>query len=804
MRGGRFQAKNNEDANMRNAEALFEAKTVGEIREVEVHTRREIEEKKEELRQLVGASYRDLIESADSILLMKQSCEAVADNISKMETGFDALKKSVSVNVSSPAADQERKRREKLYEVGSRVKYLVDTPEKIWGCLDEHMYLEGAERYLRAREVHSHLTGIGAKELLSNFPLLRQQWPLIETFRAQISQRSKERLQESGLPVGDYAVALAASGIIDELNSAEIFSLFLESRKMWLRLHLRTWVQEKKGGITSNVDGPHGEGHTVLMANALCKLVHMIQASLCQVGVLFLEVSTGKMPLLYSTVLAAPPASQLFGGIPNPEQELSLWKLHREKLEGGMMSLTGSFITDACVKWLQECAEEISEEACPLISHLQNGHELAEVETFVREDLAKHEALAESLGWLQSTFGGAIDSPWDCVCELLLKAPTNLWDTLFEGLFVGRMKMIVNSGFEGIHMKKMVAECLESAVKLALSPGIAAEEQPLSTGNAVDLTTNGFRWKSNTLETEWDGDARFFFTAEVTEVKEKVDERLRLILQDLVSFLQGPHVQPRMDSLAPYLQDQCFKWVSTVAKDLQARLSELSQSMLNAATDVAITVPENAKHALEGSSMEKICRQALFLGRLSAALGQHSISLPVLLGSPMLWSAKETPLRQLTGKGSLNNISRRVSWSEANMSSTESPARWFSSRGAGGQTAIPNAEDGATKLRELQWRLRQQSIAAHRMWIQWSTNGLAGTLLRDVQNDECLSTSTPLKVRLNFLVCLHPCSKNMQQVEFDFLISNFWVSHEMWFIRTFWSVSATSFFLMPIEGPCCT
>lgn len=132
------------------------------------------------------------------------------------------------------------------------------------------------------------------------------------------------------------------------------------------------------------------------------------------------------------------------------------------------------------------------------------------------------------------------------------------------------------------------------------------------------------------------------------------------------------------------------------------------------------------------------------------------------------------------------------------MSSTESPARWFSSRGPGGQTAIPNAEDGATKLRELQLRLRQQSIAAHRMWIQWSTNGLAGTLLRDVQNDECLSTSTPLKVRLNFLVCLHLCSKNMQQVEFDFPVSNSWVSHEMWFNMSFWLVSATSFFLMPI------
>jgi hypothetical protein len=152
MRGGRFQVKKNEDVNMRNAEALFETQTVVEIREVEMQTRKEIEERKEELRQLVGASYRDLIESADSILLMKQSCEAVASNMEQMEQGFECLKKTISVNVASPAVDRDRKRREKLYGIGSRVKYLVDTPEKIWGCLDEHMYLEAAERYLRAKE----------------------------------------------------------------------------------------------------------------------------------------------------------------------------------------------------------------------------------------------------------------------------------------------------------------------------------------------------------------------------------------------------------------------------------------------------------------------------------------------------------------------------------------------------------------------------------------------------------------------------------------------------------------------------
>ena len=82
------------------------------------------------------------MESAGSITLMMQSCAAVAENITRVDVGFAALQQSVSMNVAAPRADVEHKRRERLYEIGSRVKYLVDRPEKMWWYLDEHMYLE--------------------------------------------------------------------------------------------------------------------------------------------------------------------------------------------------------------------------------------------------------------------------------------------------------------------------------------------------------------------------------------------------------------------------------------------------------------------------------------------------------------------------------------------------------------------------------------------------------------------------------------------------------------------------------------
>ncbi len=66
--------------------------------------------------------------------------------------------------------------------LGSRVKYLLDTPETIWGCLDSKDYLEASRRYVRSAEVHRALMG-HSKHILARFPLLQHQWPLVKKFR---------------------------------------------------------------------------------------------------------------------------------------------------------------------------------------------------------------------------------------------------------------------------------------------------------------------------------------------------------------------------------------------------------------------------------------------------------------------------------------------------------------------------------------------------------------------------------------------------------------------------------------------
>ncbi|KAL3693725.1 hypothetical protein R1sor_007376 [Riccia sorocarpa] len=781
MRGGRFQQKAIEDANTRNAEALFETRTVVEIREVEARTRKEIEEKKEELRQLVGASYRDLIESADSILLMRKSCEAVADNIQKMDDGFDLLRNSIALSTVSSESDKDRKRREALFGIGSRVKYLVDTPEKIWGCLDEHMYLEGSERYLRAKEVHSLLMENSGKgdhiELLATFPLLRHQWPLVETFKGQISQRSRDRLQETGLKVGEYAIALAGVATIDELPSSQIFSLFLEMRRMWFRLHLRFAIAGKDRGARDKPNGGRAtENHkgnprddngvkeaassdVETVAAILCQLVHMVQVSLCHVGELFLEVS-GKMPLLFSTVLTAPPGSQLFGGIPNPEREVRLWKAQKEKLETRMGSLSAEYITDSCVSWLRKCAAEITTEGKPLLERIKSGKELAEVERIVREDLAQQSALNESLDWLKSAFGSTVDNPWECLCGLLLKEPTNLWDTIFEGMFVGRMKEVIESGFHNINIDDLLKDALSSEASAkglgkqlqgeyfnfnTTSPSTMWNSQQNGNVRALKGLNGGVSvWKSLGDEKENIFSTSSFLDPDVTKVKDTVDEGMRIVLEDSLSFLYGPQSSGRREELASFLQERCRLCMVALGNVLNDRLSELSNNM-STATEKKLK-SSSPKDSVERESNGKgpddktdqsletlmIIERALFLGRLSAALGKYSTMLPVILGSPSTWTSQEK-----TTKGSVS-----VGIRERENSFTDSPERWFPKRGKAGNSV---GSETSAKLRQLQKMFRQQSISAHRMWVLWSAEQLTETFASDLRKDDCLATLVPLK-----------------------------------------------------------
>ncbi|KAA8529704.1 hypothetical protein F0562_034196 [Nyssa sinensis] len=709
----------------REAESLLRTKPISDIRNVEAATRKQIQDKSEELRQLVGNRYRDLIDSADSIVLMKSCCESISANVSAVHSG---ILHSLSASETPNLTVSPNPARARIYGVACRVKYLVDTPENIWGCLDESMFLEAAARYIRAKQVHHSL--VNNADMLSNFPLLQHQWQIVESFKAQICQRSRERLLDHalGLGIGSYADALAAVAVIDELDPKQVLSLFLDSRK--------SCIYQKLNSCSTSVACSD-------IVSAFCEVMKIIQISVGQVGELFLQV-LNDMPLFYKVILGSPPVSQLFGGIPNPDEEVRLWKLFRDKLESVMVVLDRDFISKTCSNWLRSCGKEITDKINGryLINVIISGQELSSAEKLIRETMDSKQVLEGSLEWLKSVFGSDIELPWNRIRELVLEDDADLWDEIFEDAFVQRMKAIIDSGFDDLNR---VVNLTESIRAIAETPGDWVDFQAYlnrssmaggvwfvdpNSKKAVSLTTSRALPEENDIRSCLNA----YFGAEVSRIRDTVDNRCESVLEDLLSFLESPKPSLRLKYLVPYLQDKCYASISILLLELKSELERLSAA-LESGNREGESIPPPAI----------IVESSLFIGRLLFAFEKHSQHIPMILGSPRLWD-NET----LAAVSNKSPTLRRHSRVTIDSVMSDSPIKKMLDSSKRQTSLVTAAFIGvddslSPKLEELNRITRDLCIRGHNLWISWVSDELSVILSRDLRRDDGLSTSSPLR-----------------------------------------------------------
>ncbi|KAL2941385.1 Conserved oligomeric Golgi complex subunit 1 [Bienertia sinuspersici] len=717
-------------AGFREAESLFRSKPVSDLRKVELNTRKQIEDKKEELRQLIGNRYRDLIDSADSILLMKSSCESISSNISSISDSIFSLSSAVSPKISP----NPNPNRTIIYGIASRVKYLVDTPENIWGCLDEFMFLEASARYMRAKLVYQGLNLVGqdgGKILKKNFPLLNHQWQIVESFKGQISQRSRDRLlvmldkEENDvwkLPIGAFADALAGVVIIDELDPKQAFGLFLDSRK--------SCILQKLSSFDGNAVVP-----------VLCEVTRIIQVTIAHVGQMFLQVLSD-MPLFYKVILDSPPAAQLFGGILNPEEEVRLWYEFRDRLESIMVMLDREYIAKACSSWLRECGREIVKKIdgrC-LIDLIPSGAGLASAEKLIRETMESKDVFEGSLEWLKSVFGSDIELPWSRTRELVLEENVDLWDEIFEDAFESRMKVIIDSGFEDLTRVVNVTESIRAVggfyddksdfgayLKRSSADGGVWFIEPTNKRGGV---VPGIK----TLREEYDFGSCLsaYFGPEASRIRDAVDSCCHNVLDDLLYFLESPKAPLRLKDLTPYLQTKCYEIISTILTDLTNELDKLRANLDNVNKGSMVLPP--------GAIIEK----SLFVGRLLFAFRNHSKHIPVVLGSPRAWVNGTVD----SGSEMLPSLSRysRFSLETSTPDSPKSLSNNSKRQTSLAANALFGANDSTSpKLEELTSSMRDLSIAAHGLWISWVSDELANILSEDLRVDDSLSATNPVR-----------------------------------------------------------
>jgi conserved oligomeric Golgi complex subunit 1 len=732
------------------AEELFRTKCIPEIREAEGATRREISAKEDELRQLVGRSYRDLLDSADSILLIKQSSDSISDNLSRISGSLSSLSPPPEAPASSAASPSPSGGRTRLYSLAARAKYLVDTPEHIWGRLDEGLLLEAAGRYLRAQVVHGRLSRDAVAA--ARFPLLAHQAQLVEAFRPQIAQRARERLADRRLPVAAHADALAAVAAIESPSLAppQALLLFLSSR--------RAWISQALAGFASDLSS---------YSSVLCDVARIVLLTLGHLGQLFVP-ALSDLPLFFKTVLEKTPPEQLFGGIPDPDEEAGLWKEHMNQIEATMVLLESDAMAQACTDWLKECCGEIFGVIAGgqrLVDAIVSGDLLGSVQRLVHDVLDGREGLEGSLEqWLKSVFGSEIESPWDQIRGMVLKEGKDIFEDWMEEAFVQRMKNILLSELDSLGASVNVKESIEA---------VCANADPKDTGDFLSYMRNtssedGFWFSESKIkkggvlahlkpiadENDFHSCIISYFGPEVSRIRNAIDSKCKNILEDLLSFVESHNSALRLKEIVPYLQEKCYGTISALLKELEAELRKLSASL------------GSRKGDNENPGASVIVERSLFIGRLLFALRYHSSHVPLILGSPRQW----VKVAGGTAFSRLSSPTPRHSKASFDTSASFTPRRqtfdtprrhtFESPRSPGRQlydsprrltiaaaASLFGADDSCNpSLNDLNKTLQSLCIMAHSVWSLWVSSELSHILSYDLNKDDSLSSSTPLRV----------------------------------------------------------
>ncbi|KAJ8251733.1 hypothetical protein GJAV_G00224550 [Gymnothorax javanicus] len=422
---------------IRDPAALFERYNTEEIRAIERKVRGEIEEKKEELRQMVGERYRDLIDAADTIGEMRQCSESVVNSIQDMYRYCNKLKQGKTPAPASNKEETQRQTQEKFYSMASQIKLLLEIPERVWSAMEASRYLRATQLYLLCCHLHGLLGLEGGaahySPVLVRFPILVRQVAAAGHFRATILLDSKSLLR--GRAVSDQAIAeaLVSSMLLEDSSPRQALADFLLARK---------------ASIQQLLNQPqHGAG----VKAQVCSLVELLVTTMYQAFAVFYTPREGTpaVPglgcgLLFSTLETVTSTSSAGKGQTVLQEEVSggSWCRYlppsvlefRPALRTLAQPIQGDQLRDALQQWILTCQEDVRSGVSSLLVYVKSLKALAAIRDAVW-DLLSSESISQH---------------WATVCQRLLERPLPVWEDFLQQLFLQRLQALTREGTAGV------------------------------------------------------------------------------------------------------------------------------------------------------------------------------------------------------------------------------------------------------------------------------------------------------------------------------------------------------------------
>ncbi|NXC90428.1 COG1 protein, partial [Cercotrichas coryphoeus] len=452
--------------------ALFEAHTAAELRAVERRLRAGIEQKREELRQMVGERYRDLIEAADTIAEMRRSAERLLGAVRGLQRGGTA--RPGPPGTVRPPAQQS------FYGAAAQLKLLLEVPEQVWGAVEGGRFLPAARLHLLGahlrRQLQLDTPRARSSPILARFPILLRQVAAASHLRSGSCGRSTI-LQESKALLrcrtgSDQAVAeaLCAIMLLEDSSPRQALADFLLARKM---------------AIQQLLNQPH---HGAGIKAQVCSLMELLTTTLYQAHALFYTVPEGTAPdpalpcgLLFSTLESTTgqnPAGR--GGVLEEDLKLSSWFKYLPKsvvefqpaLRTLAHPISQEYLRETLQQWINMCSDDIRTGVRTLLVFVKSMKGLAGIRDAVWE-LLSSESSSHS---------------WEAVCRRLLDRPVSFWEELLQQLFLDRLQTLTKEGFDSISSssKQLLAVALQE-LEVQGSSGALSKQMQLEHNVALFL-----------------------------------------------------------------------------------------------------------------------------------------------------------------------------------------------------------------------------------------------------------------------------------------------------------------------------
>ena len=629
-------------------EEIFESRSVKEVREIEVRTRKEAEDKQEELRQIIGSSYKDAIANADDLVRMSEETKNLSECIEEIK---DLVKIFGTLDVSEEAEEASRKNksgdsadgttgkhendeidqelRDVLYAAGSRVKYLVDSPEQIWGYLEAGSCYEAAKRFGASKVILACLQEkMKAEErIFKTFPLITAQANALHSFAGQISKRSRLALQRVTDTPEQVASALCAVCVVEDIKEPRVLlQVLLQSRRAWVRANLRK--------LNSETDA-------LRLGKALGLICAEIRKTTRLARKLFVENEDSEegKPLFFQTLNRRPmEGNSQFSGVSEATREDELWHESISARERSTVPQSKESVSSAIQSWLADVAVDAKTRGKNVFEGLDKCARLAEAERNANEMCEKIErAHLRKLSAGKSNNSTIMTTSWSEFSLAFLDKDIDILTTLFEEPMLERGKTLLANSLAHVSARKLLNDALTEESIL----------ENIKAGENTDFWLNEDSSNSNTP-----GSPPGLSLAR--SLASKIDQSLKSARDD--ALLLARHGGKSSSSYSSLYDEKRIQFLEPFVKEEAARGIVGFSSFLNE------KVEEIKRDSVKRTrSKDIVVEKALLCGRLAHAIATHSSELSLILGPASEWYNVKTStgsVRKASSKTCQNGSNR--------------------------------------------------------------------------------------------------------------------------------------------------